>query len=248
MAPRRGDGYEFAELRAYVEGDDPRRIDWAATARAGALQTRIMLEDAALVLGACIDASASMHVGRATTNYDAACAVARAWYGAATDDDRCARIGERSYTFSTVRGRAAASACMSLREPVGGPFGAALRRAAQSLARDARLLVVSDFYEIDALAEALRACTARFDVTALLARDPWHAGLPLGGFIHLRDAESERSVRIYVDRRARERYRRAVAQRERAVLGMLRDAGARAALLDAAQPAETGLAQAFGIV
>ena len=30
----RGDGYEFIELREYVPGDDVRRIDWAATARA----------------------------------------------------------------------------------------------------------------------------------------------------------------------------------------------------------------------
>ena len=56
-SPRRSDGYEFAELRGYVEGDDPRRIDWAATARAGALQTRVVLEDVALVLAAAIDAS-----------------------------------------------------------------------------------------------------------------------------------------------------------------------------------------------
>ena len=46
----RGDGYEFAELRAYVAGDDPRRLDWAATARVGALQTRVILEDVSLTL------------------------------------------------------------------------------------------------------------------------------------------------------------------------------------------------------
>ena len=48
----RGDGYEFVELRAYVPGDDVRRIDWAATARSGDLQTRVVLEDVALTLAA----------------------------------------------------------------------------------------------------------------------------------------------------------------------------------------------------
>ncbi len=43
-------GYEFVELRAYVPGDDVRRIDWAATARSGELQTRVVLEDVALTL------------------------------------------------------------------------------------------------------------------------------------------------------------------------------------------------------
>jgi uncharacterized protein (DUF58 family) len=32
---RRGDGLEFESLRDYVEGDEPRRIDWRATARRG---------------------------------------------------------------------------------------------------------------------------------------------------------------------------------------------------------------------
>ena len=48
----RGDGYEFVQLRGYLIGDDVRRIDWAATARSGALQTRVMLEDIALIFAA----------------------------------------------------------------------------------------------------------------------------------------------------------------------------------------------------
>ncbi len=34
-ARRRGDGSEFDSLREYVPGDDPRRLDWAASARRG---------------------------------------------------------------------------------------------------------------------------------------------------------------------------------------------------------------------
>ena len=89
---RRSDGYEFAELRGYVAGDDPRRIDWAATARAGALQTRVVFEDHALTLAAVLDASASMFVGRTRSNYELAAEVAASWFGAAIDDDRCARV------------------------------------------------------------------------------------------------------------------------------------------------------------
>ncbi len=37
---RRGDGTNFANLREYVTGDDPRRIDWKATARREKLITR----------------------------------------------------------------------------------------------------------------------------------------------------------------------------------------------------------------
>ncbi len=37
---RRGDGTSFSSLREYVPGDDPRRIDWKATARRATLVTR----------------------------------------------------------------------------------------------------------------------------------------------------------------------------------------------------------------
>jgi uncharacterized protein (DUF58 family) len=37
---RRGDGMSFANLREYVEGDDPRHIDWKASARRGKLISR----------------------------------------------------------------------------------------------------------------------------------------------------------------------------------------------------------------
>lgn len=246
-APRRSDGYEFAELRGYVEGDDPRRIDWAATARAGALQTRVVFEDTALVLAAIVDASASMHVGRTRSNYDAACAAMRLWYAAAIDDDRCARIGAQPLVARGLRGRAAAALCSDVRDPLGTPLGGALELGLATLPRGARLLIASDFFELDTLAARLRACAARFDVTALLARDPWHAGLPLGGFVRLRDAESGRVVRAFVDRRARARYVAAVELREGALLRELRELGTRAALLDANAGPEAALGAAFAL-
>src|SRR5579872_11970 len=79
----RGDGYEFVELRAYVPGDDVRRIDWAATARAGEMQTRVVLEDVSLTLAAMLDDSPSMRVGRRRPVLAAAREALCAWYDAA---------------------------------------------------------------------------------------------------------------------------------------------------------------------
>jgi uncharacterized protein (DUF58 family) len=246
-ALRRGDGYEFSELRAYIDGDDPRRIDWAATARAGALQTRVVLEDRALVLAVALDASGSMRVGRKQSNYELACDAAGLWYGAALDDDRCARIDARPLFLRDVRGRTAAAACAA-RHDEAAPYDVTLRLALAVLPRGARLLVASDFFELDAALATLRACVARFEVTALFTRDPWHAGLPLGGLVRLRDAESGAVARVYVDRSARERYRAAVAVRERQVLETLRAIGARAAPLDAEAGAEAALSRAFHLM
>jgi uncharacterized protein (DUF58 family) len=245
-ALRRGDGYEFSELRAYVDGDDPRRIDWAATARAGAMQTRVVLEERALMLAVALDGSASMHVGRTRTNYELAIDAARVWYGAALDDDRCARVGSKPLVLGNVRGRTAAAACSAVRDER-APFEATVRLSAALLPRGSRLLVASDFFELDAILAALRACVARFDVTALVLRDPWHDDLPLAGFVRLRDAETGAVARAYVSRAARARYRAAVALRERHVLDVLRSTGLRVALLDASGGAEAALGRALHI-
>ena len=109
----RGDGYEFVELRAYVPGDDVRRIDWAATARSGDLQTRVVLEDVALTLGAIVDRSPSMRVGRRRPLLDAAREALESWFGAATGEDRCIRVEADAVTPPALQRRAhrALAAC-----------------------------------------------------------------------------------------------------------------------------------------
>jgi uncharacterized protein (DUF58 family) len=243
---RRADGYEFAELREYVEGDDPRRIDWAATARAGALQTRVLYEDHALSLAVLLDASRSMFVGRARPVYDDAWGALRIWYGLAASDDRCVRVsGARAVGDPRRRGPAAAHVCSAERDEAGSNFSAGLRTALAVVPLDASLLVVSDFFGIAHDIDVLRALAARCDVTALVVRDPWHDGLPLGGFVRLRDAESGNARRFYVGCSERERFTAAVAARERDTLGVLHRAGLRATVLGG--DAERALAEAFGI-
>lgn len=243
---RRSDGYEFAELRGYVEGDDPRRIDWAATARAGALQTRVMLEERALSLAVAVDASLSMQVGRTRSNYELGCDAAAAWYAAAADDDRCARIGARPLVLRHERGRLSALVCAREREAPGTPYDAELRLALATLPRGARLLLASDFIGLEGIVDLVRACAARFDCTALLLRDPWYDALPLAGFVRLRDAESGAVARAYVGRRERARYRAATVAREADALAMLRRAGCRAGVAHEGERAETSLARIFG--
>ena len=243
---RRSDGYEFAELRGYVQGDDPRRIDWAATARAGGLQTRVMLEERSLVLATAIDASRSMLVGRSRSNYDLACDAAAVWYAAAADDDRCARIGDRALVLRHARGRTGAIVCAAEREVPGGAFDAALRLALATLPRGTRLLVTSDFFDLPTLAPLLRACAVRFDCTAIVMRDPWHDGLGLEGFVRLRDAETNDVANAFVGGRARARYRDAVVRREREIADAVRHAGCRLVLLDETIRPEDAFARAFG--
>lgn len=230
----RGDGYEFVELRAYVAGDDVRRIDWAATARAGDLQTRVVLEDVALTLAAIVDDSPSMLVGRKRALLAAAEEAMHTWFAVALSGDRCIRVGAND----VVPQHAEISTPFDLR--------GALLTARAALQRGSALLVTSDWYDLTPDDDALLIqLGARYDCTALVARDPWYDGLPLRGFVRIRGAEGGR-LRAYIGKRERASFEAAVRERESKILLQLERAGWRTGILQEADGSGS-LFGAFGI-
>ena len=198
----RGDGYEFVELRAYVPGDDVRRIDWASTARSGELQTRVVLEDVTLTLAATIDTSSSMRVGRHRALVDAAREALSEWFGAAHGDDRCMRIANGRLTPPALQ-RGNRNALLGATNDDSFDLRRNFRAARAALPRGAALLAIGDWYDLDASCNRqLADLGARFDCTALIARDPWYHDLPLSGIVRLRGAEGG-SMNGYVGKRER---------------------------------------------
>jgi len=121
-----------------------------------------------------------------------------------------------------------------------------LRTARGALPRGTALLAIGDWYDLDpALDPLLGELGARFDCTALVTRDPWHDGLPLGGVVRLRGAEGGR-LRAYVGRREREAYRHAVRAREMTLLTRFDRANWRTGVLREDDGAAS-LAAAFGL-
>ncbi len=247
----RGDGYEFVQLRGYVAGDDTRRIDWAATARTGALQTRVMLEDIALVFAAICDRSASMALGRRRTLADAADDAVGAWFGASASEDRAiAILREGPFPGRARAGRDGARlAREALRREAEGDFDiqGRLAIARAVLPRGAALLLVTDasaaeLGDDDAFADAAR----HFDATLALARDPWQEELPLAGFNRLVDAESGEALVRWFGRRERDAYRQASIEREERLVRRFRRLGWRTGILEERDGA-MALAEAFGI-
>uniref|UniRef100_E6Q2L4 DUF58 domain-containing protein n=1 Tax=mine drainage metagenome TaxID=410659 RepID=E6Q2L4_9ZZZZ len=247
----RGDGYEFAQLRGYVAGDDTRRIDWAATARSGALQTRVMLEDIALVFAAICDRSRSMSLGRRRALADAADDTIAAWFGASSGEDRAIAILSRGPVPNRARpGRqGAALAREALRAQPEETFdpNAMLDIAGATLPRGAALLVVTDAPAAERCDDTrLAEIARRYDGTLCLARDPWQEDLPLHGFARLVDVESGESLLRWFGRRERDAYRRASIAREEALLRRFRRFGWRIGIIEESDGAGA-LAEAFGI-
>ena len=241
----RGDGYEFVELRAYIPGDDVRRIDWAATARAGDLQTRVVLEDVALTLAAIVDTSPSMRVGRRRPLLDAAREALRAWFAAACGEDRCIRVDASGVTPPALQ-RAPHRVVDLTEATTAFDVARTLRTARAALPRGTALLAMSDWYELDeSLDRDMAELGARFDCTALIARDPWYDGLPLAGIVRLRGAEGG-MLRTYVGKRERADYHAAVVQREAALVARFERANWRTGVLRE-ENGTASLAAAFGV-
>jgi len=240
----RGDGYEFVELRAYVPGDDVRRIDWAATARSGELQTRVVLEDVALTLAAIFDDSPSMQVGRRRPLLDAAREALAGWFGAAYGEDRCIRIDADAITPPALQRKG--NAPLLDHRKVRFDLRRALRTARAALPRGTALLAIGDWYELDwSLDRDLAELGARYDCTALIARDPWYDELPLAGFVRMRGAEGG-SLRAYIGKRERAAFRDAVRNREAELQRRFESANWRTGILHE-ESGTASLAAAFGL-
>lgn len=241
----RGDGYEFVELRSYVPGDDVRRVDWAATARSGELQTRVVLEDVALTLAAIVDESPSMRVGRRRPLLDAGREALETWFGAAIGEDRCIRVDTDGVTPPALQRTAHRSLSICARSAT-FDLPRVLRTARAALPRGTALLAIGDWYELDgSLDRDLADLGARFDCTALVARDPWHDELPLGGIVRMRGAEGG-TARVYVGVRERAAFGDAVRRREAMLLKRFETANWRTGVLHEEDGA-TSLAGAFGL-
>ncbi len=253
---RRGDGYEFVELREYVPGDDVRRIDWAASARSGELQTRVILEDVALILAAILDDSPSMRVGRRRSLLDAGREAMRAWYDVAESGDRLLEIAGdalvvRSHSPHPEREQAKACATsrtahLSTAHKPSFNLARSLHVARTALHPGAAFLVISDFYDLAAQQNGLLyALARRCDCTALIARDPWYDGLPLAGIVRMQGAEGG-TLHAYVGAQERAAYVNAVRAREAEVRKRFTAAGWRVGLLHEADGVGS-LAAAFGV-
>ena len=239
---RPGDGFVFDRLREYEAGDDPRRIDWSATARIGALQTRVYVEETLLVLAAIVDESPSMRLGRRRPLRAAADEAVRAWFAAAEGGDRAQRL---------VDDRIVADRRAAVEVRAAGPFdlGRQLELAVRALPMGSSLLLLTDALDLRAevaVDELLATAARRFDATALIASDPWIADLPLRGLVRVRDVESGRLGRFWIGGRARQRYREASEARDAAIRARFERARWRVGTLDEADGA-AALARTFDV-
>ncbi len=226
----RGTGIEFEEIREYVEGDDPRSVDWSVTARVGRPFVKTYVEERDLTMVFALDLSASMAdggFGHWSARQTAARIAAILALSASRNDDK---VGLVAFSDQVERFVPAGKGlrhvlrivrdCLALPAATGATdMAPALEFLSRAVRRHAVVFVISDFLDPGddaAWRKALRLCARRHDVVAVrilppeldpeLLRD---AG---AGLLRLVDPETGRRETIDLRSRAvRDEYTRRVA-------------------------------------
>jgi len=201
----RGQGIEFAEVRAYQQGDDFRAIDWNVSARMGHPFVKTFMEERELTLLLIVDQSGSLHFGRPYTKAGLAVEVAAVLaLAAARHNDRVGALlfaDMPEYVVRPAKGRA--HALRVIRDLVafaprgrGTNLAGALAYAGKLLRHRAIIVVLSDF-RAEGWEQPLAQLAARHEVVAITVDDPREYDLPDAGWVELEDAET--GQRLLVD-------------------------------------------------
>lgn len=175
----RGQGMEFAEVRAYEQGDDYRSIDWNVSARLGSPFVKTFTEERELTLLLVVDQSGSTRVGdpvqRAGRAVEVAAVLALAGareqdrIGALLFTDRVEHVVRpkkgRRHALRLIRDLLAFSPTHS-----GTDVGNAILYTSKVLGHRGVVILISDFLAAE-WDGPLKELAARHDVTAVTVDD-----------------------------------------------------------------------------
>ncbi len=232
----RGAGVEFDEVREYVDGDDPRSVDWNVTARVGRPFVKKYVDERELTVLFLLDLSRSMTAGfgALTARQTAARVCACLALAAERHDDKAGLIAFGARVEKYVPAKKGASHalaivrdCLAL-PPADGPtdLAPALELAVRVARRRAIVFVVSDFLGCGEFGDALAACARRHDVIAVRLLAPELAPID-AGLTRLRDPETGRTSLVdWGSPRVRSAYAERVAAWKRGTADAFARAGA----------------------
>jgi uncharacterized protein (DUF58 family) len=200
----RGQGIEFAEVRAYQQGDDFRAIDWNVSARMGHPFVKTFHEEREITLLLVVDQSGSCQFGRPHTKAGLAVEVAAVLaLAAARHNDRVGALMFADKVEFVVRPRKGRPhALRVIRDLVaftprgrGTNLAEALRYATKLLRHRSIVVVLSDF-RAEGWEDPLARLAADHDVVAITVDDPREVDLPDAGWVDMEDAESGQRVLV----------------------------------------------------
>ncbi len=219
-SPYLGRSVDFAEHRAYMPGDDIRRIDWRLFARADRFYVKEFEADTNTSFTLIIDLSRSMTFGsRGITKLDYAryLAACLAYFSHKQRD----RVGLVTFDEDIVDFVPPSAQHLQVvlhkidRMKPGrrGALGPPLAKVAEAIRRRGIMVLISDFYEEpEAVLDAVKVLRYKGnDLIVFHVLDPAEVEFPFDEVANYQDLETEESIPV-IPEYLREQYRKLVAE------------------------------------
>ena len=227
-----GEGFEFAELREYVYGDDIRKIDWKTTAKLGKPFVKVYKEERELNVVVVSLLSGSTYFGTVKQKSDIMAEVAATLgFSAVKNADLFTHMvfADKMYSLSKPS-KKLFSVHKAVEDVVGfDPLGkeadyrALVETLVNRLKKKALLFIVSDFVgDID-----LKLLARKHDVFAVIVRDKFEENPSELGYLRLIDMESKESFEGDIDRGTLKQYTKALHENDEKLYKQFKKQGVR---------------------
>jgi len=227
-----GEGFEFAELREYVYGDDVRKIDWKTTAKLGKPFVKVYKEERELNVVVVTMMSGSMYFGTVKQKSDiAAEVVATLGFSAVKNADLFSHMifADKMYSLSKPSKKLfsvhkAIEEVMEF-DPLGKPadYQSLVDTLNKRLKKKALLFIISDFVgDID-----LKLLSKKHDVFAVMVRDKFEEDPSELGYLRLIDMETKQSFEGNIDSSTLKSYKKALLKNDEKLYKQFKKQGVR---------------------
>ena len=253
----RGAGLEFAQYRAYEQGDDPRLIDWKLHARSDRYFVREAERDSPLEAWLLVDATASMSQGDASrpgwSRLDAAKGIAACVIELALrQGDRFGLVTIGGHGVGMIpaaagpRHRPRCLLQLQRLEAAGAfPDAAALRAACERIGAGALVVLLSDCFDESCIDLAEQLAAARREVSAVQMLTAEERDFPFKGGHRFTDPETGQAL-LGDGVATRENFLARFAAARRALASRLAASGIRHVDYHLDQPIDLPLRRLFG--
>jgi len=210
-----GEGFEFAELREYVYGDDVRKIDWKTTAKLGKPFVKVYKEERELNVVVVSMLAGSMYFGTVRQKSDVLAEVVGTLGFSAVKNadlfshmvfaDKLYELHKPSKKLYAVHQAVEEAVAF---DPLGkeGDFKALVQTLNTRLKKKALLFIISDFVgDID-----LKLLSKKHDVFAVMVRDRFEEDPSELGYLRLIDMETKQSFEGNIDSGTLKSYKKAL--------------------------------------
>jgi len=227
-----GEGFEFAELREYVYGDDVRKIDWKTTAKLGKPFIKIYKEERELNVVVVSLLSGSTYFGTVKQKSEVmAEVVATLGFSAIKNSDLFSHMifADKMYGLSKASKKLfsvhKAVEDVVAFDPIGkeADYTALVETLVNRLKKKALLFIVSDFVgDID-----LKLLAKKHDVFAVIVRDKFEEDPSELGYLRLIDMETKQSFEGDVNGSTLKNYKKALHDNDERLYKQFKKQGVR---------------------